>query len=76
MKFAISWPATEIKEIAEKIIGKEDEKPEYLLSDNGFILRKAAKVMKNQLHWNVSHAQRCLRTSADITFDASKMTFS
>jgi len=55
MKVATNWPAAGVKEMAEGIIGKEGAKPEYLLSDNGSNLRKAAELMDMTHHRDVSH---------------------
>ena len=55
MKVAINWPAESVKDMAEGIIGKEGAEPEYLLSDNGSNLRKAAELMDMPHHRDVSH---------------------
>ena len=55
MKVATNWPAQGVQEMAEGIIGKKGAKPEYLLSDNGSNLRKAAELMDMPHHRDVSH---------------------
>ena len=55
MKVATNWPAEDVKEMAENIISKEEKDPEYLLSDNGSNLRKAAELMEIPHHRDVSH---------------------
>lgn len=60
MKVAIIWPAESVKDMAEGIIGKEGAEPEYLLSDNGSNLRKAAELMDMPHHRDVSSSASIL----------------
>lgn len=55
MKVATDWPAGSVRDMAQEIIGKESDKPEYMLSDNGSNLRKAAELMGLPHHRDVSH---------------------
>ena len=55
MKVATNWPAGSVRDMAQEIIGKESDKPEYMLSDNGSNLRKAAELMGLPHHRDVSH---------------------
>lgn len=55
MKVATSWPAESVKSMAEDIANSEERKPEYILSDNGANLRKAAELLGIDHHRDVSH---------------------
>ena len=55
MKVATNWPAGSVRDMAQEIIGKESDKLEYMLSDNGSNLRKAAELMGLPHHRDVSH---------------------
>lgn len=55
MKVANNWPAESVKDMAQGIIDKEGSKPEYMLSDNGSNLRKAAELLELPHHRDVSH---------------------
>ena len=62
MKVATNWPAESVKDMAQGIIDKEGAGPEYLLSDNGSNLRKAAESMGLPHHRDVSHTlATCLK---------------
>ena len=55
IKVATTWPAENVKDMAQNIIDKEGADPEYLLSDNASNLRKAAELMGVTHHRDVSH---------------------
>jgi len=55
MKVATNWPAESVKGMVQGIIDKEQTRPEYLLSDNGSNLRKAAQQAAIPHHRDVSH---------------------
>lgn len=52
---ATSLPAESVKDKVQEIIGKEDCEPEYMLSDNGSNLRKAAELAGLPHHRDISH---------------------
>ena len=55
MKVATNWPAESVKGMVLGIIDREQTRPEYLLSDNGSNLRKAAQQAAIPHHRDVSH---------------------
>lgn len=55
MKVATSWPAESVKDMVQTIIYKEQARPEFLLSDNGANLRKAAEQAAIPHHRDVNH---------------------
>lgn len=55
MKVATNWPAESVKYMVQGVIDQEQTGPEYLLSDNGANLRKAAEQTAIPHHRDVSH---------------------
>lgn len=55
MKVATNWPAENVKDMAQDILDREGSKPDYLLSDNGQNLRKAAELTGLPHHRDVGH---------------------
>ena len=55
MKVATNWPAESVKDMVQAVIDQEQAGPEYLLSDNGANLRKAAEQTAIPHHRDVSH---------------------